>query len=313
MERQNKKNAERLQRDETRRINDMIERCHKWDPRIIEYKEQLKNAKKAGKQAKYAERAAVEEAARKKAEEEAEIARKAEAENAERRKVEKEQRETAKKALRRARKALRDAAVGAKLDGACSVKVDDLCETCTIEANSPISMARLLELAEQVGKVTGGNAEALPLLERELTLARRQAGGDNGAEDMAGKEAPAMAAPSQLMQQLSQEKKNDKDRKWSRDEMDTLHKALLRHPAGLPLHSVSLALALALNFPLSLSPALSPPLPPLPSSHPLSASPSLPSSLSLSRVHSLSLPFSSSLPRPLSSSLVRTHARSHIH
>ena len=33
-------------------------------------------------------------------------------------------------------------------------------------------------------------------------------------------------------EQLSQEKKNDKDRKWSRDETDTLHKALLRYPAG---------------------------------------------------------------------------------
>lgn len=34
------------------------------------------------------------------------------------------------------------------------------------------------------------------------------------------------------LEQLSQEKKNDKDRKWSRDETDTLHKALLRFPAG---------------------------------------------------------------------------------
>jgi hypothetical protein len=34
------------------------------------------------------------------------------------------------------------------------------------------------------------------------------------------------------MQQLSAEKKVDKDRKWSRDEMDTLHKALIRYPAG---------------------------------------------------------------------------------
>ena len=50
MERQNKKLAEKMQKDETRRINDMVERCHKWDPRIIAYKEQLKNAKKAGKQ-----------------------------------------------------------------------------------------------------------------------------------------------------------------------------------------------------------------------------------------------------------------------
>lgn len=235
MERQNKKNVERLQRDETRRINDMIERCHKWDPRIIGYKEQLKNAKKAGKQAKYAERAAAEEAARKKAEEEAEERRKAEAEQAEKKKIEKEQKEAAKKALRRARKALRDAAVGAGLDGACSVKVEDLCEACTIESNSPISVAQLLQLAEEVGKISGGNSEALPILEREIALVKGQAVDEGGVAegvrgDTAAKEVPA--APSALLQQLSQEKKNDKDRKWSRDEMDTLHKALLRFPAG---------------------------------------------------------------------------------
>lgn len=46
------------------------------DPRVIQYKEQLKNAKKAGKQAKFAERAAAEEAAKRKAEEEAEQQRK---------------------------------------------------------------------------------------------------------------------------------------------------------------------------------------------------------------------------------------------
>jgi len=226
MERQNKKNAEKLQKDETRRVNDMIERCHKWDPRILEYKEQLKNAKKAGKQAKYAGRAAAEEAAKKKADEEAELAKKFEVENAEKRKVEKEQKEVAKKLLRRARKALRDAGGTAKLDGACSVKIEDICEACTIEDNSPVSIQRLLELAEIVAKMSGGNAEGLPVLERELAIVK----GLTPAEVV--QEAPKPAPPSALLQQLSAEKKSDKDRKWSRDEMDTLHKALLRFPAG---------------------------------------------------------------------------------
>ena len=36
----------------------------------------------------------------------------------------------------------------AKLDGACSVKIEDICEACTIEDNTPVTIARLLELAE---------------------------------------------------------------------------------------------------------------------------------------------------------------------
>jgi len=153
MDRQNKKQAESLKKGEARRINDMIERCHKWDPRIVLYKEQLKNAKKAGKQAKYAERAAAEEAAKKKAAEEAEMQRKQDEEAAVRKKLEKEQKEEAKKKLRQARKALRDAAAAAGLDGACAVKVEDLCAACSVEEKAPISMLRLAEMAELVAKI----------------------------------------------------------------------------------------------------------------------------------------------------------------
>jgi len=225
MERQNKKNAEKLQKDETRRINDMIERCHKWDPRILEYKEQLKNAKKAGKQAKYAERAAAEEAAKRRAEEEAEAQKKIEEENAEKRKAEKEQKEVAKKELRRARKALRDAGAAAKLDGVCGVKIEDICGACTIEDTSPISMQQLLALAERVCKISGGNTEALPILEREVALIKGQTPPEPPPQEP--------AAPSALLSQLSKaEQKGNTYRKWSRDETDTLHKALLRYPAG---------------------------------------------------------------------------------
>lgn len=139
---------------EARRINDMIERCHKWDPRIIKYKEQLKTQKKAGKQAKYAERAAAEEAAKKKAAEEAEAQVKVDEENAVRKKQEKEQKEAAKKELRTARKALRDAGAKAGLDGLCSVKIEDLCAACCVDEGSPISVERLLEVAEQVAKLS---------------------------------------------------------------------------------------------------------------------------------------------------------------
>lgn len=147
------------------------------------------------------------------------------AENAVAKKLEKEQKEKDKKQLRRARKSLRDAGASAGLDGACSVKIDDICEACTIEENSPIPMQRLQELADQVAKFKG-NAEALPFLERELATIR----GLTPPEPVV--EEPKPAAPSALLQQLSAEKKNDKDRKWSRDETDMLHKALLRYPAG---------------------------------------------------------------------------------
>lgn len=224
MERQNKNQAAKLHKDETRRINDMIERCHKWDPRIIAYKEQLKNAKKAGKQAKYAERAALEEAAKKKAAEEAEAARKQAELDAVAKKAEKEQKEAAKKQLKRARKALREAATKAGLEGVSAVKIEDLCELCSIEESTPVSITRLLELADLVASIKGGSAEALPLLEREVAAAK----GKSPVEEA----GPGPGAPSALLQQLSAERKGDKDRKWSRDEMDTLHKALLRYPAG---------------------------------------------------------------------------------
>ena len=141
---------------EARRINDMIERCHKWDPRIIQYKEQLKNQKKAGKQAKYAERAAAEEVAKKKAASEAEAQLKLDEETAVRKKQEKEQKEAAKKGLRTVRKALRDAGAKAGLDGLSSVKIEDLCASCTVDENSPISFKRLGELAEQIAKIQVG-------------------------------------------------------------------------------------------------------------------------------------------------------------
>ncbi|EKX43149.1 hypothetical protein GUITHDRAFT_73325 [Guillardia theta CCMP2712] len=173
MERQNKKQAEKLKKDETRRINMIIETCHKWDPRIQKYKEDLKNAKKASKQAKYADQRKAEEEAKKRAEEEAAAKKKAEEEEAERRKIEKEAKDAAKKSLKRARKALRDAAETAGLDGIASVKVQEACEASD-----------------------------------------KEEAGDS------------------LLAQLKQKKEGSKERKWSREEMDLLHKALIRYPAG---------------------------------------------------------------------------------
>jgi len=35
------------------------------------------------------------------------------------------------------------------------MQIEDLCEACTIESNSPISISRLLELADKVASITG--------------------------------------------------------------------------------------------------------------------------------------------------------------
>lgn len=39
-----------MKKDENNRINRMVEMAHKWDPRILLHKEELKDKKKAAKQ-----------------------------------------------------------------------------------------------------------------------------------------------------------------------------------------------------------------------------------------------------------------------
>eukprot|EP00960_Hanusia_phi_P072951 767910-Hanusia_phi.AAC.5 len=227
MERQNKKQAEKLKKDETRRINMIIETCHKWDPRIQKYKDDLKNAKKASKQAKYADQRKAEEEAKKRAEEEAAAKKKAEEEEAERRKVEKEAKEAAKKSLKKARKALRDAAEAAGLDGMASVKVQEACEASDVTGKAgTMSEEELLQLAESISQVKGGNEEAMPILLQALEKLKVS----SGEPEQEGKKEES--GGDSLLSQLKQKKEGTKDRKWSREEMDQLHKALIRYPAG---------------------------------------------------------------------------------
>ena len=104
-----------------------------------------------------------------------------------------EQKEAAKKQLKRARKALREAATKAGLEGVSAVKIEDLCELCSIEESTPVSITRLLELADLVASIKGGSAEALPLLEREVAAAK----GKSPVEEA----GPGPGAPSALLQQ----------------------------------------------------------------------------------------------------------------
>ncbi len=39
-----------MKKDENNRINRLVETAHKWDPRILKHKEELKDKKKAAKQ-----------------------------------------------------------------------------------------------------------------------------------------------------------------------------------------------------------------------------------------------------------------------
>ena len=66
---EHKKQTETMKRNETNRINTMIETCHKWDPRVIKYKEELKNAKKAAKQSRFQGQKNAQEEAKRKADE----------------------------------------------------------------------------------------------------------------------------------------------------------------------------------------------------------------------------------------------------
>mmetsp|Transcript_62391 Transcript_62391/g.146605 ORF Transcript_62391/g.146605 Transcript_62391/m.146605 type:complete len:502 (+) Transcript_62391:3-1508(+) len=229
MERQNKKLAEKSKKDEKNRINTMIETAHKWDPRIIQYKEELKNKKKAAKQARFADvRKAQEEEARRKQEEE-EAKKKAEEEEAVKRKAEKENREAAKKALRRTRKTLRDNAEALALGEEATAQVTSLCDAMTLTGELGITVDMISELAEQLAALSTDNKDEATRILGEAAgkiTGKAEEGGDSTPVAAA---APAAPAPPSVVASVP---KKEKDRKWSRDEMDQLHKALLKFPAG---------------------------------------------------------------------------------
>jgi len=224
MERQNKKQTETMKRNETNRINTMIETCHKWDPRVIKYKEELKNAKKAAKQSRFQGQKNAQEEAKRKADEAAAEKARAEEEAAARRKEEKEVREKAKRAGRLAKKALREAAEAKGL-ASTDPRVEAACAAWAMpgDADAKCSAEDLEALAAEIAAGSDASA-ALNAAMARLSLSP----GPAPAAAPVAKPAAAPAAPAPA----PSEDKKEKVRKWSRDEVNQLHKALIKFPAG---------------------------------------------------------------------------------
>lgn len=230
MERENKKQAEKLKKNENNRINRMVETAHKWDPRIIAYKEELKNRKKAAKQSRFGNKAELEAAAKKKAEEEATEQKRKEEEEQAAKKDQKAIKEANKRNVRLAKKAFREGCEALGMSGESMTRVLEVCENCAVPGEGAFSADDLHAFATRLEGLTLESAAAVSDEAYAALCAKKGMAAPTKAAPQAPAPAAESAAPAPVVQASTS--KADKDRKWSRDEVDALHKALVKYPSG---------------------------------------------------------------------------------
>lgn len=259
MERENKKQAEKLKKNENNRMNRMVETAHKWDPRVIAYKEELKNKKKAAKQSRFSKQAEIEAAAKKKAEEEAEEKRKAEEAANALKKDAKAIKEANKRNVRLAKKAFREGCEGLGVTGESMSRVLEVCDNCAMPGDGIFCADDLFALAKRLEGVSLNDAIVVSDEAYATLCAKKGMSAPTASAPAPAAPAPAPAGALRIRtpfhamfalllccrprldpkplypflpaQQVSAPKA-EKDRKWSRDEVNQLNKALIKYPSG---------------------------------------------------------------------------------
>ncbi|EFJ31935.1 hypothetical protein SELMODRAFT_87098 [Selaginella moellendorffii] len=214
MERQNLKLREKAKKEESARVRTLVENAYKRDPRIIRRREDEKAAKLMKKQAKLLAKKEKEDQAAKALEEERLRKEEEEKRLAEEAAAQKKLKEKEKKLVRKERSRLRSLAAGVVSSKAFATKEEDVEALC-----SKLDLAQLKALCEKLEGCGGSMTDVGSALSAALD------GAEGESNDPADEDKNAQAP-------VLMEEKKEKERPWTREEVDLLRKAMAKYPKG---------------------------------------------------------------------------------